>query len=851
MNTTAFNLLKTLCITLAILALLWVGYAWWVGDNLVLPWQVESTLKTRPFLLEYFQLNSKPSGVVADQIISWQKFTTGEMEYLLWPQYALLAIFMILLIVGSVASTYLNRFSYFVFSGLLIFAFIQLRLEELGVAHPYLTYGLIGGYLLLSYFFHAFKRQSSVLTRTLSMTLFYGTFLALIHWLPNMQYPGVVMLSFGITGPLLWAALFIVFIAGDNLFSLFKLTTQGAPKGKNGLMHFGIVGLIYLGLTGLLFAQKNEDIRFSLYLVEPLTLLLASMVSGYLCFDQKITTINVGGDIIVLKKWLYPLACALTLGLMAYAKINAIDSLQNALEWVIIISHLAFGSAFFIYALINFIPPLLQNIQVWHMFFQGPRTPMLTVRLFSIILVVGGFLYLEYRPYYQGKAGQYAMLACLAEKIDNKLLATQYYRQSVFFDFYNYRSNYALAQLATSALEKEEIPQHYSAIVRGRPNAKARVALGNYYAQNSDLYRSLSSLMYSPEIEQSPEARNNLGMAHYEYQNYDSAYKYFSSTRQNAAMVGEANLSALNYDVAALVDFDTTIQYEYIEDLHLKINRQALANAQNQYFPFDHELHPDTLLSRETLFYLYNAALAQKRPDAQKLIETITYYQSSPKNLAYNTFLQTALSFAYYHAGEVTKAFLSIDEVIASDYGAAAFPYYVKAIWAYDQGQANLTVECINNARKRGYNEQGLLDFMEDLKTVKNYDRAADFSQELKALVNNKAQLTDQEYIDSLIHLAGKNAFDTHSTLQTFDLLENEGAEAEKLYSLMVDNLKVNPNSAEFHEVYIYLCAKNRFRTFAETSFERLETLVSQEKLDTIRKEFERLLERNAPTLNQ
>lgn len=843
MNTTTFNILKYTALALAAIALIWFGYAWFVGDELTLPWQVESTFKTRPFLIEYFQLNGKPYGVVADQIISWQKFSTGELEFLKWPHYSLLSCILVTLIFGTVAITYLDRFTYFIFSGLFIFAFIQLRLEELGVADPYLTYGLILSFLVLTYYFQAINKGVSVLVRTSSTLSLYGLFIFLINYLPNMDYPNLVTLSFGIVGPLLWVTLFIVFVAGDNIYSLFKLTTQGETKGKNGLIHFGVIGLVYIGLVVLLFLQKNEQTSFTLYLIEPQTLLIASIISGYFCFDQKIETMAINGDTFVLKNWLYPVLSALTLGMLAYTKLMAIDSLENALEWVIVISHLAFGAAFFMYALINFIPALLQNIPVWHIFFQGPRTPMLTVRLFSVILVVGGFLYLENRPYNQTKSGQYTMLASLADFIDNDLLADQYHKQGNYFEFYNFRSNYALAQKAETVQEKADIPQRYAAILRGSENPKARVAFSNQYAEKDQIYRALSTLMNSPEKAYNEQVQNNLGLAHYEYQNYDSAFMYFNQSLGGGAFVSEGNLAALNYDVAANVDFDTTINYEYGNNIHLKLNRQALANAQHQFLPFSIEMRNDTLLTREQLFYIYNASLSRNRPDFEEVNEAIEYYQSSPKNSLYNTFLLTAQSFLFYNSGQVNKAFKTLESVITSNLAAAGFPYYVKAIWAFDQGQSELTVESINNARKRGFEEPQLLAFMEELKKISEYKETADLSEKLQSIQNNKATLGEEEYIVQLAQLATTNAFDVTNTLTAIQLLDEAGLDINEQYNLVLQGLEVNKNSVELMEKYIYLCAANGYTSFGETAIGNLANLVSRQKLDEVEKKFKTILE--------
>ncbi len=842
MNSTTFKILKYLALTIAALAFLWFGYSWAIGDNLTLPWQVESTFKTRPFLLEYFHLNGKPFGVVVDQVISWQKFRTGDLEFIAWPHYLLLASVFSVLILGTLSITYLDRFSYFIFSGIVVFFIIQLRLEELGIGAPYLTFGLIVSFLGVTYLFQAIKKKTSIFIRLAVICLLYSSFGVLINVLPNMDYPNMVTLSFGIMGPLLWITLFIVFIAGDNIYSLFKLTTQGETNGKNGLIHFGIIGLVYVTIVSLLFLEKDESLTLNLYLIEPRSFLIASMISGYFCFEKKIETINISGDTFVLKQWLYPALCGLVLSFYAYADLMAIDALYNALDWVVLISHLAFGAGFFVYALINFIPGLLENYRVWPIFFKGPRTPMLTIRLFCVIMVVGGFLYLEYRPYYMAKSGQYTMLASLAGHLDNGVLSKQYHKQANYFEFYNYRSNYALTRSARTEQEKEDISQRLIAILRGGQNPKARVAYSNHLESEGDLYGTLSSLLYSPEMEYNDQVKNNLGMAHYEYQNYDSAFKYFNQSLGKGKFVSESNLAALNYDRAAQVDFDTAINYQYLDNIHLKLNRQALANAQRQFLPFSIELRKDTLLTREQLFYIYNAALSREREDHETVNNAIEFYQSNWKNSQYNTFLLTAQAFLYYNSGQVNKAFRTIELVISSNLSAAGFPYYTKAVWAYDQGQPDLTVESINNARKRGFDEPTLRNFVEELKYVEEYDRNADISYLLEGLLAKTDELGKEELKKELVEIAGLNAFDVYTTLMAVEELMKLEHPKKEIYELLRASLQVKSDSPELLEAYIYACARNNYRTFGETALGKLQDLVDRQKWDQVSKGFKKIL---------
>ncbi len=818
-------------------------YALVVGDNLALPWEIETTFKTRPLLLEYFQLNGQAAGLYVDQIISWQKFTTGDIRYLVWPETIVFVLFYLSLVTITTLVSYFDRFSYFIVSGVVVFALIQLRLEELGISDPYLTYGAIGGYFLATYIFQSFFPQAQLWKRLLVSLTLYGVLIGIIMSLTNVADPHLVNLSYGILSPIIFVVIFIVFIAGDNIFSLFKLTTQGSTNGKNSLKHFSIIGGIYISLATLLFLQRTGYTEVSIYFLNPYVLLCFSVVSGFFSIERKLEGMSGDINLKLIRYWLYPVGASLAFGLIAWAHLSVNDSMINALEWMIIISHMTFGIIFFAYALVNFIPPLLSNLEVWPVFFKGLRAPLLMVRLLAFVMFLGGIFYLANRPYYQIKAGQFAMLAALAQEIDNELLTDQYYKQSVYLDFYNFKANYALTRIAEGERELNEVPYQLRSILEAAINPKARIALANYYADRDQLYRELTALMNTPEIESSGQVKNNLGLSHYRYSNYDSAYQYFEGNEGKSSIISEANLAALNYDLAAQVNFDTTVNYRHTGNIHVMINRQALANAQANLIEFKLELNKDTLLLREDLFYLYNAALNQVSTDKPLILKAIDFYLSSSKNDIYSNFLLIAKAMALYNAGQINEAFNTIEISIASNQGAAGFPNFVKAVWAFDQGQVELTIESLDRAQKNGYDEPQLKAFIENIKALPNYSEKADISSLLLSTQEAASTLDSAVYIEQLTAIATTNAFDQGTTLEAITLLREAEVDPNEIYEILLQAIKVNSKSSELLEAYIYQCARTGLGNFGRTALSKIEGMVEATVYKKVDSNFNKILE--------
>lgn len=340
--------------------------------------------------------------------------------------------------------------------------------------------------------------------------------------------------------------------------------------------------------------------------------------------------------------------------------------------------------------------------------------------------------------------------------------------------------------------------------------------------------------------------QNNLGLAHYAYQNYDSALRYFQLALGEGTFVSEGNRAALNYDVAAQLNFDTTFNYEHAQNAHVKLNTTALKNGKQQALTFDLKLQPDTLLDRKELFYMYNSALSRQLSNGEVLLNAIDYYLSHPQNDPYRNFLLTAKTFALYHQGEINRAFLSLERVIASN-ERAGFPYYTKAIWSYHQGQAEMTVEAISEARKRNYNEPQLQNFIELLRVREEQIPQPDISSEWRNLQQQSSTLSNQAFQEGTLQLAQKNAFDVSTTLDIWEALHKMDIAPEKMYELFLNTTKVKPQEPAYWEAYILQCAKMRLTRFGETALKTYRTLVSWKDYKMLESSFEQILkeERN------
>ena len=231
--------------------------AWVLGHEIGLSFQVETTYETQPILLNYFDIDGQPSGIYVDQLIAWQKYFTDDIIYDLDAHQILFWLFVGTLTFITAFISLLDHFNYLITAGMICLMLTQLQIEELGLWEDYISYCIIGLFLLVSYYFQALRSQTSWITRLLVSSLTYGALIISFTLLsPAMDKP-VVAISQGIFGPIILSVLFVLYVSGENIFSLFKLATTAQP-GK-GLIHFSFIGIVLLLICYLLFKEKMKD----------------------------------------------------------------------------------------------------------------------------------------------------------------------------------------------------------------------------------------------------------------------------------------------------------------------------------------------------------------------------------------------------------------------------------------------------------------------------------------------------------------------------------------------------------------------------------------------------------------
>lgn len=814
----AIGLLALTALVLCLIAII-------VGDSQVLPWHVIPTYVKTPLFLEYFRLGNEPFGFTIDQVLVWQHHATGDYIHLAWPDAPVLSALFLTLVVISITFTYLPRALYLFCMGLMLLVLMQLNLAEMGLFPESINYITLFVFGATTHFFQSIKPDLPLTVRALAIILVYGLFALAVGYFSPIASPVSSAVAFGLHAPLILIALFLLFIGGDNVQILFKLATSNAPTGKNGLYHFIAIGFAYLVILTLLFLDQIGQLDLNLWLISPSVLLIVSTISGYLCLNDKLEASKTPLPPEMIRKWLYPAMALLALVLLAYASITGNDTLEEALELSILATHLAGAVIYYFYALANFTAPLLQNRQVLS-FFDAVKAPLLTARALYIIFIVGVFFYLDSAPFYQARSARYTTIGVLGERLDNDLLAAQYYKQALFYDYYSFKANYSLGRLERKNGNTAEVVEKLKSAGRRDNRVKANIALSNFYSENDQLFAKILTLKSSDS--ESFRVTNNLGIAHLEFSQYDSALMAFNKSQEledNASV--EANKLALYYQTRQSVASATPPGLTRVQ-----INAQALANISGEEQPFVHNPAPDTVLFQDDLYYLFNSSLNRSPTQSSEKREALHYYLSHTHNTGLKDFLLPALAIQLYEAGEVNKAFGSLQEIRSIDYRNNDRYAFMLAIWAAQQGSMTETLQLLSEISQIS----PLWQQAENLKLALLEEGTPVLTE---STFPSLTELTKEDRLQKLKALATQNAFNVALTLQTVEALKSEGLPNNEVYEILRQSLQVNRLDTELTKAFAWQAIASGLSSFGRSALERLEGVINDQQFRQLMEDFE------------
>jgi hypothetical protein len=700
--------------TLFVGALLFLWFSYFIDTDAVLHWEKFQDQETIETVSHSFQVGGFEFSVPIESYITFEYFNGSSLV----PNTKASYLFLVMLVLASMVLltviTTFERFWFFIGMGLFILFMVSLRLEVLhlfSLTGKWVTISTIILFVTLSFYFNSINRTASFTKRLSSFLVLASLLGVLIYFFSGVPYPFLHLAVTGYIPGLILSIIFIIMVAHEILASFIYLTSQGATSTKS-LRHFSIISVIYMANLFLAYFHEAGIIQWNFLYLNLYLLLSASAILAIWGYRQReplyqhITSFTPFGAYFLVGLGIITFS---TIGLLLS---SANDPALKVIRDLIIFSHLGFGIIFLMYIFSNFILMLAENMNVYKVLYIPNRMPYITYRIAGFIAMLAFVFYSNWREYvYHSTSGFYNHLGDLYQLMDKQVFAEAYYQRGRSYGFQNHRSNYVIADLEARKNNFEQAHYHYEMANAKRPTEFSGVNNGNLYLFEEKIFNVIFS--YKEALQQFPSSgviQNNLGYAYTKIHLLDSALLLLQEARQHdhTKESAEINFTAFVAQEYLTVKADSMAKLFSTSSPGIIGNALVIATTQKQ--AFDSPVNP--LEFRELNLYqatLLNNYLVNKLKEVDTTFLKEAYRMASDSiNAPFSEALKSTLAQAYYHQGNVTKAFQILGELAYLSQAMQGKYNYVMGLWALEQGNPKLAAQCFEYAVEYSNKEANL-----------------------------------------------------------------------------------------------------------------------------------------------
>lgn len=590
----SYRIVYIVALFVLVIGLLGFVIAWWRGLANVIRWDVLSELIDLPATiyaftdgLQDFRLNGTVYAVS-------EQFVASAMQVYPWMAQVLLLVLCVSAALILSAMTQLSRWRYLIGMGLFLIALSLFRFEMLAVPGfegagtdsrlLFLLIAFVFG--SVSYYFHAFRQDILLPIRLAVFAALLAVVVGGLGYLANAPLPALTIVSYGMPALLVLSVGFIFFISPEILAGLVwltsaRLTTSDEDEARPilGFKNLLFISLLYIINLLLTWLKNTKAVDWDLLAVSPFVIYLISVVLGIWGFrrlteQQKTVSFGESGA------FLYAGLALLCTATITYAFATANDPMIEAVEDVIVYSHLVMGILFLIYVAVNFLPLYQQGLAVHKVVYKPKR---LELSLFRVVGVFGVFTLIglqDFFPFRQAVTGYYNGLGDLYVASGEFASATAFYQQALEHEFQNHKANYSLASLALTNDDRTTAAYYYNQALLKQPSPQAYAGLSQAYLQNSLFFEAIKVLQRGIKaFPKSGELQNNLGFLYARTSVADSAYYYLQNAVANSqqSAVPKSNLLGLYARNPQVLAADSSLLKSVDDNAYESYQANALA----------------------------------------------------------------------------------------------------------------------------------------------------------------------------------------------------------------------------------------------------------------------------------
>ena len=691
-------------------ALLFFLVSYFQGTAATIDWIVVSQSSAVKVIVDVVELGPVSLKSYADNYLITEYFEGGALRVNQVSAYIFISFIAISMAFYQGIITTLKRYWYIFGTAIFVFMLMSFQLDQLmlfGGYQNFALYILLGVYLPLSYYFHAFS-DVSLWKRVLIFLLATLVLGVGIIQFSSVDNPLYYMVNYGMYFPLIVTILFIFMVSFEVIAGLvYIITNSNTSASKNSLFHFIVATIIYLGYVALTYMKNSNSIDWDIFYLNPFVLLCVSVILGIWGFKNRSFLYENVIEFKTKGGLLFLILGTISFTTIGYFFATANDPFIEVIEDAIVFGHLSFGMFFFFYVIVNFGDLMQKNLQVYKVLYKPQRMPMFAAIFVSLIGVTAFFFNSDKIALSQAVSGYNNGLGDVYLAESNDFLAEQYYTFGMQYAHYNHRSNYSLATLSLDKGEELDAMQYYDQALLKKPTPYAYVNLANLYTQKGMFFDALFLLKEGlKKFPESGELMNNLGMLYSNTNIIDSAMIYLNLPQKKtlSGKVAGANILALLINKNLRLNSDSLAE-AYADNTYLPAQTNLLALFNRDSKSVDYEsssLGVDSTLNLVTFSYFYNLIFNKNISHDSSLISNIDSYSKSPKNLNYTRDLNLAKAMNLYQSGAVSEAFKLMDRLQVEHSQKAGYYNNVRGIWAMEQESPRLALDFFDKAEAFG-----------------------------------------------------------------------------------------------------------------------------------------------------
>ncbi len=525
----------------------------------------------------------------------------------------------------------------------------------------------------------------------------------IIHLSVVSDLTAIKIMAAGTVPGLVLVSSILLLLVAHEIIAFFLEITSRRPSLKRGqnIKHFSLIVLLYLGTLALYYLDISGNIDFDLAFFNAFILLSLSIILGLRAIPFRL--LSFGYEISpATTRMLYCAFSLIPLSFIGFAFASGNDMYKEAMEDIILFSHIGMGIFFFIYVLINFLDPAFHNRPVYKIVYQPVLMAFSTALIMGSLASMAVFYLAKLLPMNQTYAGNFAQIAQIDLEKSNHERAQKLLEIANGFAPYNHIANY---QLGNSFDATNDLGQAYYFLEKAtETNAtpQSQINLAQNYVARGRPFDAIGLLNKNWKENQDTHIAFALGNLYAKTSILDSAVYWYTKSREDKKFQTLAirNISAIIARTGiSSVDDTFTSQLSQEEIVSLGANAAILATSTDEV-----ELMQNAPMLQDT-FAIWNNMLLNQ----QFIIEREGLMQKEQVAFTWPFFFYTErilekISYRYYYQGNKKDA-LRLMKILSNRDGQRQGKYtYQLGSWALENNKWQLAEDYFRKAGSLEFN---------------------------------------------------------------------------------------------------------------------------------------------------